>query len=599
MMQSAMQRGARALTLGTIVLVASCGGGRGDGPVTVDAGADRAVVACESVVLEGAVAGRPADMWWSVVGVPLLHLEELDRHRVAFRAPALAVDTTLTFTLRAETAAGEMIQDEVSVFVAAAAESISHGPGSAPACAPFGAGVASGDPTADRVLLWTRLDPESARTGDPITWEIATDPLFRAVVRDGTVAVDAATDFTVHVDVDGLASGETYFYRFRAPDGRYSDLGRTRTAPAGATDRVLFAVASCSSIYSGYFNAYRRIAEREDLDLVIHLGDYIYDFVDAEEQVRIPSPFPQVPRDLAEWRARHEYYLADPDLRYARATHPWFLLWDNHDVERRGHPVHQDSVQAFQEWNPLRAPDPARPERIYRALSFGDLVDLVLLDVLLFRSIDFVPGTDGLGILGDEQWEWLSQWLADSTATWRVVGNQKLFGQARVNPNLVAIFDGERRDFFDLGTWDGFPEDRLRLLARLAELGHVDNLILSGDSHISIVMNVVDDYDDPALGLGGELLPTSISRGNFDEALGPLATLPLLQSIVTDTMRRNPHGVYLELTKHGYGTVDITAERIRATVWYSEILARSDEEEAGPSFVLARGVGHWEPEDVE
>lgn len=569
-------------------------GGSGGGAVTVSAGVDREVASCESVVLESAVTGRPQDVRWHVEGVPLLHLEELPGHRVAFRAPALAEPAALMLTLVAETVGGELVSDTVEVRVEAGEETAEFGPGSGRGCAPFGAGVASGDPTLDAVVLWTRLDPSAAALPAEVMWEVASDPLFRGVVRSGRAVAAPEADYTVQVEVDGLEPGTTYFYRFRAPDGSYSDLGRTRTAPRGPVDRLQFAVASCSSVYSGYFNAYRRIAERDALDLVIHLGDYIYDFVDRDEEVRIPEPYPEVPRNLAEWRARHEYYLTDPDLRYARAMHPWVLLWDNHDVERAALPDYAGSVQAFHEWNPLRVPDPRYPERIYRSLSYGDLLDLVVLDALLFREMDLVPGTDALGILGETQWAWLDPLLVQSTAAWRVLASQKLLGQAKVNPNLVALYDGERRDIFDPGTWDGFPEDRRRLLGRLAELEHVDNLILSGDSHISIVMNVVDDYDAPQALLGGELLPTSISRGNFDEALGSLATPPLIESIISDTLRRNPHGVYLELTKHGYGTVDVTAERIEATIWYSEILQRTDREEKGPTFVLRRGSGAWE-----
>ena len=130
-----------------------------------------------------------------------------------------------------------------------------------------------------------------------------------------------------------------------------------------------------------FFNAYQRIAERDDLDLVIHLGDYIYDFVDEDEQVRVPDPYPTVPENLDEWRDRHQYYLLDPNLRAARQNHPWAQIWDNHDVKRTDF---EPGMQAFYDWTPLRQVNEDAPERIYRKLAFGGLVDLMFMDILLF-----------------------------------------------------------------------------------------------------------------------------------------------------------------------------------------------------------------------
>src|SRR5262249_55947299 len=152
-----------------------------------------------------------------------------------------------------------------------------------------------GDPLPDGVMLWTRVTPASPTPQLTVQWEISDTPAFATILLRGTASARAEHDFTVRVDVRGLAPAHTYFYRFTDAGGLRSAVGRTRTAPGPHVDQLRFAVASCSSIYSGYFNAYRRIAERADLDLFIHLGDYLYDFVDDQERVRVPEPFPEVP----------------------------------------------------------------------------------------------------------------------------------------------------------------------------------------------------------------------------------------------------------------------------------------------------------------
>jgi alkaline phosphatase D len=376
-------------------------------------------------------------------------------------------------------------------------------------------------------------------------------------------------------------------------------MGRTRTAPLGPVAGLRFAAASCSSIYSGWFNAYRRIAERDDLDLMIHVGDYIYDFVDEEEQIRVPAIFPTEPASLEEWRALHAYYLADPDLRMARAVHPWMLLWDNHDLDRVTGPSFAGSVQAFREWNPIPDTDPARPEIAYRRLRFGDLADVIMMDVLLHRDIDLVPGTQEPSILGTEQFAWLAAELEASPTAWRILGSQKVLGTVRVNPDLMEAFIGERREIFDPGTWDGYPAARTQLFDLLADEDIDDNLVISGDSHVSAVMDLVDHPQTPGNPpVGVEILPTSISRGNFDETLKGLGLTPgviasVLPGLVADTLPRNPHHLYLELSLHGYGVLDVTPARIVAEIWYSDILARSDEETLGASFTVERGANHW------
>lgn len=566
----------------------------GGGPVLVELGSDLSVAACETVRVAASIDGRPRQIEWRLDGAPLVALHEVAEGIVEWTAPAEIEPSTLVLTLVAEQDDGTILEDSLRIDVAAASTDTDLAEGMVRGCAPFSHGVASGDPSADSVLLWTRLDEAQATSDPEVRWQVARDALFRDLVASGTATAVAERDYTVHVEANGLAAGQTYFYRFEHGDEPRLAMGRTRTAPATGATHARLAVASCSSIYSGYFSAYRRIAERDDLDLMLHLGDYIYDFVDENERVRVPSVSREDPRNLSDWRAIHSYYLADPNLRAARAMHPWVVLWDNHDVEASAVPTYNGSIQAFREWVPMRRPEVGQEAIAYRRIAYGDLFDLILLDALLFRNRETVPGTDAPSVLGNEQFAWFEDVLDDSTATWRLVGNQKLFGQARVNPDFVNAYDGERRDFFDLGAWDGFRDDRSRVLSALAERDLVDNLFLSGDSHISVLLNLVDDFDAPTRKLGGEMLATSISRGNIDEALGELAQQRLIDFLVNDTKRRNAHQVYLEVTKHGYGVLDVTHERIEASFWYSPLLTPSITEEAGPVATLPRGNGEWQ-----
>ena len=537
-------------------------GGRDAGPPDagpLDAGPppDEIVAACAEVVLPGAASeGSPA-----VDGWPLLFVEARGDDAV-FRAPAVARPTRF----RVGDTLLEVTPADTSGFDV---------PGLAFDCAPFLHGVASGDPRPDGVTLWTRID---AGEDTLLSWVLTRDPELADEVASGTVQASAASDYTVHVDVDALDPATTYYFRFSAPDGAVSTLGRTRTA--GETERARFAVASCSSLYSGYFNAYRRMAERDDLDLVIHLGDYIYDFVDENERIRVP-PSGEVnnPDDLASHRARHAQYLSDPDLRAARAAHPFFVLWDNHDLER-GAPDYAGGVQAFREWNPIQPQDEgAESDVLFRVLRYGSLADVFIVDMYLFQDRDLIEGSDAPSALGNAQFDWLRREVEASTASWRVIGMQKVFVD-------LSPFSG----------FNDFPEDRSRIIALFREGGIDDNVFLSGDSHFTAWMDVVDDPRneempyDPESGegaIGVELLASSISRGNFDEQLGMGADRIIAG--IRDGFLRSPHVVDAELTSHGYGVIDLQRERMVAEIWYSPILVPSREERFGGAYAMPRG----------
>ena len=523
---------------------------------------DLVVTSCDEVVLAGAAAaGIPPIEGW-----PLLFGERRGDDLV-FRAPAVArpafleVEGTL---LRVDPRAGTF---EI--------------PGLALDCGPFAHGVASGDPRPDAITLWTRWTPTDAGDTASIDWIVSTDPAFTTIVTMGSAMASPDADWTVHVEATDLSAGTTYYYRFTAPDGQESVIGRTRTAPTSTT-HVRLAVASCSSLFSGYFSAYRRIAERDDVDLVVHLGDYIYDFVDENERIRVP-PSGEVEElvDVASHRRRHAEYLADPDLRLARQAHPWFQIWDNHDLSRDS-PDYGGGVQAFREWTPI--PSAIAPaDQIYRALRYGDLIDLYAVDMYLFQGRDTLPG-GGPSALGTAQFDWLSSEVRASTATWRIVGMQKVLAE-----------------FGALSGFQELPEARAQLIGLFRDEGIDDTMFLSGDSHFTVFQDVVNDPTndampyDPSTGVGavgGEFLPTSISRGNFDEQLGAGATRAIA-GIRSGFLTSNPHHVDLELTSHGYGIVDVTPERIVAEVWYSPILFAAYQETFGGAYAQPRGLNRW------
>ncbi|MFN8394093.1 MAG: alkaline phosphatase D family protein [Bacteroidia bacterium] len=459
--------------------------------------------------------------------------------------------------------------------------------------APFLWGVGSFDPTADHVILWTKVDPQGGSSPITLHWETFGDAALTQPIGNGTAMASSTTNWTAKYDVSYPAAGTYYWYRWHDGNGHYSAVGRTKTAPTGMVPQLRMAVMSCSSIFSGYFNAYRRIGERNDLDLVIHLGDYIYDFVDQDEQVRVPVPAPIDPQTLAEWRDRQDYYLLDPDLRLARQNHPWTVIWDNHDVDGDSPQHMADAIQAFQEYVPMRLQNSGQPDKIYRSLSYGELVDLHLTDVETQRDMDTLPNGDW-SIMGNAQWDWLSQSISASNARWHLIGNEKMFTQFSTAGlgSLISFGDGP---VADSSAWDGYNADRVRLLDYLDQNGIDNTIILSGDIHMSFICDAPSDYNnyDPGTGSGSkamEFLPTSISRGNFDEA-GITGFLAQLVQVAIETA--NPHHVHSELTSHGYGILDIRPDTATAEFWYSPILQISTSESFSTGYYAVTGENHW------
>lgn len=279
----------------------------------------------------------------------------------------------------------------------------------------FEHGIASGDPLQNAVILWTRvtpLDEEDLSEPIPVRWVIAEDSELDDVVAKGEMSTSAEADFTVKVDAGGLAPGQSYFYGFSVGSQR-SPVGRTKTLPAGNARRIKLAVVSCSNHPAGYFNVYRAVADRNDVDTVVHLGDYFYEYgadgfggETGKALGRIADPVHEIV-SLDDYRTRHAQYRSDPDLQALTARHPMIAVWDDHETANdsyaQGAQNHDEgegdwgerkaaAIRAYHEWLPIRAPDPKQPERTYRSFQYGDLATLIMLDTRLIgrdKQIDY------------------------------------------------------------------------------------------------------------------------------------------------------------------------------------------------------------------
>jgi alkaline phosphatase D len=488
-------------------------------------------------------------------------------------------------------------------------------PRSAPDSLAFVHGVASGDPLADRVVLWTRI---SGTSGDvSVEWVIAGDPDLQRVVRSGTASTGPEHDWTVHVDVDGLDAATTYHYGFRAR-GRHSPVGRTRTLPSGSVDHLRLAMVSCAKFNAGFFNAYARIAERDDLDFVLHLGDYIYEASNTPPKSQTPGadigrPFEprHECRTLEDYRARYAQYRRDPDLQALHRAHVVVATLDDHELADGAwaggateHRAERDgpwadrrraALRARREWLPTRPPDPQHPERVYRAVRVGDLADLLLLDVRSFRH-EPVAGPAmheaDRSMLGADQWTWLHDELGASRATWRVVASPSPFAPTW-RPDLPLALHGPMRalklmhpveDACDEDQWDGYPAERARLLRRIAETGRA--LVLAGDLHVAMaVEHTHPDDGDPVC---VEVVTPSVTSQNLDEKLRWTPRGEAARAFEDDFVAALPGWRWCELESHGYTVVDLSAERAVIEWWFVDtVLERCVGERLGRHMIVA------------
>ncbi|MEW2084758.1 alkaline phosphatase D family protein [Streptomyces sp. NPDC005283] len=461
-------------------------------------------------------------------------------------------------------------------------------------------GIASGDPLPDGVLLWTRITPTpdavpgSGKGPDTaVGWEVAEDKGFTRVVARGTTTSKAASDHTVKVDVRGLRQATAYYFRFTSGTV-LSPVGRTRTAPAAdaATPGVRFGVVSCANWESGYFSAYRHLAARADLDAILHLGDYIYEYAtggypEPKYVVRQHSPKNEI-ITLADYRTRHATYKTDSDLQALHAAHPVIAIWDDHefanDAWSGGAENHTPGTegdwaaraaaarQAYFEWMPVRA---STEGTVYRRLRFGKLADLHLLDLRSFRSQQTTIGNGSVddperSITGRAQLDWLKSGLAGSDAAWKLVGTSVMispvaFGSvpAHLLGPIAELLGLPKEGLaINVDQWDGYTDDRKELLSHLTQRGIENTVFLTGDIHMAWANDVPVKAATYPLSQSAatEFVVTSVTSDNLDDILHVApGTVSLVASAAVKAANR--HVKWLDMDSHGYGVLDVTAER--------------------------------------
>ena len=479
---------------------------------------------------------------------------------------------------------------------------------------PFTLGVASGDPAPDGFVLWTRLAPNPLeyQTGMPnaavgVDWQVATDEAMTRVVRSGTALAPPELAHSVHVEVAGLEPRREYFYRFRA-GGEHSPVGRTMTTPGPGqhVDQLRFAFASCQKWDDGYYSAYRRMAE-EDLEVVIHLGDYIYEYgigtTGGFRNIPVPDRFAPETKTLGRYRIQHALYRSDSDLQEAHRLFPWVVTWDDHEVENdyagtdaEGPPygsgfLHRRAAayQAYYEHLPLR--QASMPSGVgtllYRSVQYGDLAEFSVLDTRQYRSAPpcgrgeqprcaaaLDPATT---MTGPAQERWLLDGLDASTTRWNVIAQQVMMGEL----DHRIYYDGN--EVFWQDAWDAYPAARARILQHVASRGVQNPVVITGDWHSTFVNDLKIDFDDPdSATVATEFVGTSVSSNGDGIVYGPYYG-PMIPD--------NPHIKFFDGDRRGYVRCRVTPELWETDLRMVSTVSRSDAPVSTfASFVVENGV---------
>ncbi len=457
---------------------------------------------------------------------------------------------------------------------------------------PFTQGIASGDPLPDGIVLWTKLESPQLTSGVEVEWLIAEDEGLKRVVKRGKEIASAQFDYAVHADVRGLKPARWYWYQFRC-GGVETRLGRTRTAPApDSHDPLRFAFASCQNYEQGYYTAYQHMV-KEDLHLVVHLGDYIYEGGPSANRPRQHNS-PEI-QTLADYRKRYALYRSDEHLRRAHELFPWIVTWDDHEVDnnyandKEEHGMARDqfmerranAYQAYYEHMPLRKASLPQGTRLdlYRSLNYGKLARFHVLDTRQYRSDQ--PCGDGRKVqcaaaldpsqtmLGAAQEKWLVSGMKSAPQTWNILANQVLFAKIDVKPG-----EGEE---YSMDQWSGYEVERNRLIQFFAEGTPNNPVIITGDIHSNWVADIRKEKTPVAV----EFVGTSITSG------GDGVDLPVAEE---NFKKENPHLHYF-LAKRGYVSCTVDARQYRADY---RIVPKVTTPGAGletrASFVVAAGA---------
>jgi len=506
----------------------------------------------------------------------------------------------------------------------------------------FAHGVASGDPFANSVILWTRVTPD--QDGEvKVIWEVDQDVDFQSLSASGETQTSAAKDYTIKVDAIGLDAGTWYYYRFRIGD-TVSPIGRTRTLPENATKEARFAVVSCSNWQHGYFNAYDHIARqaaRENFDALIHLGDYYYEYGAAQAPRiadRVHEPKHEIV-SLEDYRLRHAQYRSDAGLQDVTSLMPLIAVWDDHETTNdswKGGAENHDAgegdwetrkeaaLRAYYEWMPLREPQFGKSRQdLYRAFEWGDLASIVCVETRLTARAeqliieDYIDEIDVPGgaekfkkeklyapdrdMLGQDQQDFIIETFKDSKAAkkpWRILANQVIMGRL-LTPDFTPYIDETAiqniepawagvRDFLTLSkysmpvypdSWDGYPLARETFYKALSQAGINDMLVLTGDAHEFWVNELTSEGGEK---IGMELVTSSVSSETLTAYLGDGTAdhnLLLTQS--------NPDARYYNALVNGYIDLTLTAKKAKVKmVGISTVESREYEAFEAARFTL-------------
>jgi len=441
--------------------------------------------------------------------------------------------------------------------------------------APFYHGVASGDPMADKVIIWTRVTPDTV-SSDPIivSWQMATDTGMTNVVGSGSLITSNVADYTVKVDVTNLNANTWYYYEFEC-NGKKSPRGRTRTAPQTGADSLRFAIVSCANLEAGFFNAYKVLLNRADFDAVICLGDYIYEYESGGYSPNATANRQWLPSNeilsLSDYRERYSTYHLDEDLRRLHQQFPFINIWDDHetanDAWMNGAENHTsasegpfavrkaNAKQAYFEWLPIRQQAGVTdPYQIFRKLTYGNLVDFIMLDTRL-HGRDLQAGTTGATVtsnsrqlLGTDQFTWLGNRLDSSAAQWKILTQQIMIAPLKVFGQAV---NGDQ--------WDGYPAERNRVFNHILNHNIKNVVAITGDIHSSWANDLPTSSYNGSTGSGSagvEFVGPSVTSPGLSIPLGAAAI-----------QASNSHIKYADLSQHGFMILDINTTRTQCD-WY-------------------------------
>lgn len=437
---------------------------------------------------------------------------------------------------------------------------------------PFYHGVASGDPTENSVIIWTRVTTENMDEAVDVTWRISTDTAFTDTLQSGVFNTSADRDFTVKIDVQGLEPNTYYYYEFEY-NGKNSLIGRTKTTPSNIDniDQLRFAIVSCSNYPTGFFTVYEKIAERNDIDAVLHLGDYIYEYANTffTNPRRRVMPDHEIV-ELADYRLRHATYKLDEDSRKMHQHHPIISTWDDHESTNNsykdGAENHdasegdwqarkQSSMKAYYEWMPIRLPDEDNQSRIWRNVKYGNLAELFVLDTRLYDRDEQGGNINAADkkLLGPEQMDWLLDGLSNSEAQWKIIAQQVMMAQLII-PDLiqqdVALVVNDDQ-------WDGYPAERNKLYNHLED-NEIDNVVvLTGDIHTTWAADLPKSMFDYNPQTGEKSLAVEFVTTSVTSQSAPFP-IPAAVDIITTFL---PQFKHVDLSRKGYTLLDITDEK--------------------------------------